>query len=544
MFNFMDQPKKRHPKTNTQSDKHVKCQGPKKAKGTKSDGSHHSDRPNNGKGGKSVPALKSDKDFQKATSQPASMAEKSKPKTQERKEDAVASSSNSWHEPPQPLLPDPEWTRQSLASCTTQTYPSLDSLPSVVGHQGGRRKGHSKGGKTGKMSALIATSERESAAQEAGLRDAEYALQQKVYEYVSDAMMDLDSPYITESTREGYYNCLEALNILSNMTVDEDAILAFEDGVELDAIVQEPHEVPLVCTSAMRDPTSCADPWSFSMTMNHDRPTWLARFVVSKIKQKFPVLETATHLHHLFSTKISSLMKHVMVDILIAISLKKWPLMKLPGWLSSKVTSEMVNAASNCTKWLGPMGWLNGQLIGRSVMTFAKIAPLIPAALAVSSLVRFGYEVATGSHTNLVKYDVVRLPDDESCISAACNEHRDLRSLTSGKVDRSRCGCFSKVRVTTVNSTFGVPTTSSRDVHISDEVFANVAAMDMLRPALTLEENIKRLRNSTGITHYINLNRGDKQQSLAATIWLAELKLTSEWKEHRSLIEESGLQLE
>lgn len=438
-------------------------------------------------------------------------------------------------------------SRKTLASSTLATCPSLDSLPQVVEHQKGRRKGQSKGGKSGKNSGLIARSEAESSAKEAGTRDAERALQQQVYELVTDAILDWNSPYLTQETREGYWNFLEGLNAAPIQDAALDAAPSAEPGEpeNAPALALELNPLP-VCTSAMRDVHACADPWRFSMAMVHDRPGWFATAAVESLKHFFPTLRTSEFLHRAFSGKIVSLTKNLMVTGLMTISFK-WLTARmtnpLPSWLSTVVTKGTVSVG-DIIAVRGLLAKCGVHAVGALLRSVPKIVPAVPAAIAAFSLGKFVYDLATGEHTTLVKYSVSRLEDDAGCISAACNEHRDVRSLTSGKVERSKCGCFSKVCVTSHYCTFGVMTSRSREVYISDEVFANICSMDMLRPGLTLEENIKRLRNSVGLSHYVNLNRGDKQQSLAATFWLAELKITSEWREHRALLESSEQQLE
>lgn len=430
-------------------------------------------------------------------------------------------------------------SRADIGSSSLPTLPSLDSLPERVDHRGGKRKGNkegNKGGRSGKQQSLVQKAVNMDQAKENGIRDAEIALQQSTWELIADALYGVDSPYISSETQALYLACLFPSGD-NEVEVQPQELPGPEDPAPA------PEALPLpACTSTMRRALLPVDPWNFTMEYPTPIP-WYARLASRMLAKVLPGRFIPRWLHHVFVKTIFKLIATTAMSAAIGVSMRKWwtitGLKTLSGWVTPavKVLPEVCSS-------MGPLGWYNGQLISIAARTLFKAMPLAPILMGLGEVGRFIWELCKGDHTQRVSVEVRRVEDDELCISSACNEHHDVRSLSAGRVDRSKCGCFSKVQVDTLSSTFGFVTTNSKVEYVSDEVFANLSAMDNFRPGLSAPENVKRLRNSVGLAAYVNLDRGDKKVSLASTYWLAELKLVSDWFKYTCLQSEVGAPLE
>lgn len=439
--------------------------------------------------------------------------------------------------------------RTALLIATVNHLPSWDRLSEEIPTKRGARKARqSKGGRSGKKNELVQKSEAESRSMESGISDAAFATRQAVIAMFLDALSYVDSKHVTDETRAEGIALLAKYSVsrISDVTeaVIESVLKGSPPPVPADDPPEEPKGPP-ACTSIMRDPTAVVDPWKITMTVKPPPPISVAVRACSSLASRiFPTLRISPWVMDFFCPRVGDALKGTALDSLITVSLMKWPVTRMLKMLTSIVTASHVESASNFMSYLGPVGWANAQIVGHGIRAFSTLFPLITASMAVASTLKLGYEIYRGDHSKIVRYTVRPLPADELCLSSACNEHRDVRSLSAGKVDRSKCGCFSKVSVRVYKSTFGVLTFSESEHYISDEVFASLSAMNMLRPGLSLADNIKRLRNTTGLSDYVNLNRGDKARNLASTFWLAEVKLISEWVEHNSLTKDLLPQLE
>lgn len=451
-------------------------------------------------------------------------------------------------EVPPPPKAAPLLTRTTLLTASAPEVPSWDSLPMQVPiKRGARRDRQSKGGRSGKSRDLVQTAEAESLSMENGIVDAQNAKRQEILTMFLDAICTQDSKYVTEETRAAGNALLAKYSVTKPSDVTEDVIESVLLGSQLPApaVEVEIAPEPPVCTSIMRDPTAVVDPWKFSMTVcPPPRTSAVMNALLHIPRRMFPTLKISPWIMDFFCPRVGTAAYGTVVDTIATISLLKWPVTQLLLKLSSMLTASHVERLADAFSIFGPFGWANVQFIGQGVRIFSALAPVLTGVAAVASTLQLGYEICRGDHTKIVRYTVRSLPADELCLSSACNEHRDVRSLSAGKVERSKCGCFSKVSVRVYKSTFGVLTYADSEHYISDEVFANLSAMNMLRPGLSLQDNIKRLRNTTGLSDYVNLNRGDKSRNLASTFWLAEIKLISEWVEHNSLTRDLLPQLE
>lgn len=430
-------------------------------------------------------------------------------------------------------------TRRELASNPFQEAPSLDSLPSIVEHRGGKRKGNrnAKGGKNGKKKGLLQNAEKLDQAKKIGTEDAERALRESIWDLIADALYSVDSPHISSDQQALYLQCL-----FPSGGELEEAPMPPLPGPEEPVLAPEPL-LPEVCTSTMRRQGLCVDPWNITMNfpvlqayyvqvvnvilnlLLHGRYrrslnaqlfviAWILIFTVSGIVKMLAILMTilsSLGIGKTWDYSVASVMKVFMPTVIVR--------NPLPGRF----------------KYVWSFGFEN--VFNTLFLIFVIVVTIMPLIMKLKNVV-------SGEFTSLMRVKVVRLPDDQLCISAGCNERHDVRGLAAGRVDRLACGCFSKVLVTLSYTTFGIRSKVLRVRYVSDELFASLCSMENFRPGLSAVENVKRLRNSAGLAAYVNLDRGDKSVSLAATYWLAELKLRSDMHDYAAFQAEVGAQLE